>query len=242
MQPLTLDRTEVCVWWAALDPPSDRLPERLALLSDDEVARANCYVFERHRLRYIAGRAYLRSLLGAALGLEPAQIEFEYSPLGKPALKKTYDGPELHFNLSNSENRAVVALSWGRSVGVDLELIRPMPDEDDFARQFFCSSEVALLRSLSGWAKRKTFFELWTSKEALLKAMGDGLTRSINEVEVALQSGASRLVSIAGDPRPAAGWQLSLFQPAPGYQAALAVAGQGIRPRFYQAEGDFYPK
>ena len=239
---LHLGSEDVHVWWASLNPPQQTLSGRIALLSADENARAERFYFERDRLRYIAGRSYLRILLGAYLECDPAQIEFNYSPLGKPALKTTFDGRVLQFNLSNSNNRVLYVFSWERQVGIDLERVHPMPDEDDFARQFFCASENALLRSFSGDAKRKKFFELWTCKEALLKAMGDGLTKPIDEVEVALQDGRARLVSIAGDPRPAADWQIVLFQPAAAYQAALAVEGQNWKSTFYNASNDFSPE
>lgn len=230
------------VWWASLDPPRQTLPGWFSLLSADEKARAQRFHFERDYLRYIAGRACLRRLLSGYLGLPPVEIEFDYSPLGKPTLKWALDGRVLQFNLSNSGNRVLYVFSWQRRVGIDLELVHPMPDEDDFARQFFCATESALLHSLSGDAKRKAFFELWTCKEALLKAMGDGLTKPINEVEVTLQDGEARLVSIACDPRPAANWQLVLFRPAPGYQAALAVEGQGWKTIYYHASDDFSPE
>ncbi len=229
------------IWWAGLDLAAQTIAGQIALLSEDEKARAERFRFEKHRRRYIAGRACLRKLLSGYLGLHPAQIEFDYSPLGKPGLKQTFDGQVLQFNLSNSEDRILIAFSWQRLVGIDLEFIHAMPNEDDFARQFFCESECTLLHSLSGEAKRKTFFELWTCKEALLKAMGTGLTTPIHEVEVALKNGSARLVSIAGDPDAAADWQLRLFQPEPGYQAALAVKGMGWEPTFYHAADEFCP-
>jgi 4'-phosphopantetheinyl transferase len=234
---LDLNSKDVHVWWASLDPPWKSLPELIMLLSDDEKARAKRFHFEHHRLRYVAGRACLRQLLGSYLGLHPAQVEFDYSQLGKPMLKNTFEGQVLQFNLSNSEDRVLIAFSWERLIGIDLEYIHPVPDKDNIARQFFCESECALLLSLSGEEKSKTFFELWTCKESLLKAMGTGLTTPINEVEVALNNGNARLVSIATDPCPAADWQFRLFQPAPGYQAALAVKGSGWKPTFYHAAG-----
>lgn len=231
-----LGSDDVHIWWVALDPPRQSLPGRIALLSADEKARADRFHFERHRLRYIAGRACLRTLLGGYLNLPPARVVFDYSPLGKPSLHPLPDGRVLQFNLSNSEDRALIAFRWERLVGVDLEFIHPMPDEDDFARQFFCAPECALIHSLSGAEKTRTFFELWTSKESLLKAMGTGLTTPINEVEMALEHGGARLVSIAGDPRPSAHWQISLFQPAPGYQAALALEGSAAKTIFYHCD------
>ena len=230
-----LDPDEVHIWWVALDLPLRSLPEQITLLSTDENARAQRFRFERHRRRYIAGRACLRRLLGGYLGLDPAQIQFDYSPQGKPSLKKNIHGKVLQFNLSNSEDRALIAFRWQHLVGVDLEYVHPILDEDDLARQFFCASETALIHSLTGDEKNRKFFELWTCKESLLKAMGAGLSRPINEVEVALQDGSARLVSIAGDSLQAASWRFALFQPAFGYQAALALEGPPCRIIFCPA-------
>ena len=218
------------------------MPGRIELLNTDERARAKRFHFERHRQRYIAGRACLRTLLGSYLGLHPAKIEFEYSPLGKPALKTSGAGRVLQFNLSNSEDGALIAFRWNDLLGIDLELIHSIPDGDDFARQFFCAQETALIHSLSGEAKSKAFFELWTCKEALLKAMGTGLTTPINEVEVSLENGCARVVSIAGDRTAADDWQLSLFRPAPGFQAALACAGPHGKTSYYSDTDKFYPE
>ena len=228
---------DVHIWWGSLSPevepaslhplPADRL------LAEDEMARAARFYFERDRLRYITGRAGLRQLLGIYTGLDPKVINFEYTFLGKPGLK-VEDGQDLiQFNLSNSGDRVLYAFSLKRLVGIDLELVHPMADIDDFAAQFFCASECALLSALSGSVKLDTFFELWTCKEALLKAMGDGLTRPINEVEIELSEDGPRLISIGGDCSQADDWQIRLFQPAPGYQAALAVEGRNWRSNFF---------
>jgi len=239
---IQLEESDVHIWWVSLAPRAETLVEWRALLSADEQARAERYYFERDRVRFIAGRAFLRIRLGAYLGVDPARIAFDYSPLGKPALKMTVEGRTLLFNFSNSADRAVAVFHWQQPLGIDLEWLHPMPDEDGFARQFFCAAEIALLGSRKGMAKRKTFFELWTCKEALLKAMGDGLNRPINEVEVLLEGGTARLVSIAGDPAPASAWQLTLFRPAPGFQAALATTvsdgPKAVRLEFFDAAGD----
>ncbi len=239
---MQLEEPDVHIWWVSLAPRAETLVEWRALLSADEQARAERYHFERDRLHFIAGRAFLRLRLGAYLGVEPARLVFDYSPLGKPALKMTVEGRTLLFNFSNSADRALAVFHWQQPLGVDLEWVHPMPDEDGFARQFFCAAEIALLGSRKGMAKRETFFELWTCKEALLKAMGDGLNRPINEVEVALEGGTARLVAIAGDPAPASAWQLTLFRPAPGFQAALATkvsdGPEAVRLKFYDAAGD----
>jgi len=236
---------EVHIWWAAINPPETVLKELTHLLSDDERERAGRYVFERDRRRYIAGRAFLRSLLSAYLKEPPASIVFKYSHRGKPGLQSAGYENDLQFNFSNAADWALAAVCRNHLVGIDLEQVHPMPDEDDFARQFFCPSEIALLRSRMGAEKLKTFFELWTCKEALLKAMGDGLTRPINEVEVLLENGTARLVSISGDQEYAERWRLALFQPAPGFQAALAVQYLENSPStallYNNAGGDFKP-
>jgi 4'-phosphopantetheinyl transferase len=101
-----------------------------------------------------------------------------------------------------------------------------MPDTDDFAEKFFSSRETELINSLQGEDKDAAFFKLWTCKEALLKANGSGLTMPLSHMEISLATdGSAALNSIGGDRAQASRWHLEAFNPASGYQAALAVEG-----------------
>jgi len=225
--PLALSEAHVHVWCLSLERPPEELALFFSLLSSDEKAHAERFYFEKNRDQYAVGRGLLRTLLGGYLGEEPARIGFAYGPHGKPALATAGRERSLEFNLSHSGNLAIYAFSWGRRLGIDLERVRPMPDEDRFADRFFSARESALVRSLAGDGKLAAFFTIWTCKEAVLKADGDGLAKPINETEVSLSEGEPvRLVSVDGDQEQAAHWRLETFAPAPGYQAALAVEGE----------------
>src|SRR2546421_12655378 len=94
-------------------------PERLAalraLLSPDEIAKADRFAFPELRARSAAARGQLREILGAALERDPASLRFDYGPRGKPDLS----GAPLRFNVSHSGELALVALAL-REIGVDV--------------------------------------------------------------------------------------------------------------------------
>lgn len=152
--------------FALLDLPSAEVAALSRLLSPDERERAARFVFERDRRRYTAARGTLRRLLGAELGVDAAAIEFRYGPNGKPFI----DEP-LHFNVSHSEEWALVALSTDGLVGCDVESVRPLPD---LVSRWFAPSECELI--LPSGDREALFFRYWTLKEAVLKGIGSGLT------------------------------------------------------------------
>ena len=224
---LALPEVEVHVWCLSLESPPEGLAAFAALLSPDEKRRADRVVFEEDRDHTIVGRGLLRTLLGGYLGQDPARLEFTYGPQGKPALARDGPGSSLEFNLSHSGGLAIYAFSWGRRLGIDLERVRHLPEADRLASRFFSARENALIRSRSGEPKLVAFFTIWTCKEAILKAEGDGLTKPLSRTEVSLSEGQPvRLISVDGSTGRAAHWRLETFAPAPGYQAALAVEGQ----------------
>jgi 4'-phosphopantetheinyl transferase len=235
-QPIT--GSELHVWCISLNVSPEDLFYFTSLLAQDETNRAGRYYFENDRNHYIAARGLLRIILGGYLGTEPARIEFTYGPHGKPALNFASKEGVLEFNLSHSKDRVLYAFNWNRKVGVDIEYRIPMADMDDFAEQFFTPRESAFINSLSGDQKEDAFFKTWTCKEAFLKANGSGLTVPINQVEISLEAnGTVELCSIGNDKESAAHWRLELFNPFPGYQAALAVDGKD-RQIIYRHFGD----
>jgi len=224
--------SDIHVWCASLNVSPQDLSYYSSLLSQDEVERAGRFCFERDRSHYIAGRGLLRSILGSYLKTDPAQIEFVYGQFGKPALKTGQGDKTLEFNVSHSKDLAVYAFNWNHQLGVDVEYIKPMPDMDDFSERYYSPRETAFLNSLPGAQKEAAFFKLWTSKEAFLKANGSGLTEPLNEVEVSMETdGTLELISIGKVKGQTENWHLEIFNPVPGYQAALAFnahAGQVV--------------
>ncbi len=213
---------EVAVHLWSLDLPEHLLPELSRLLSDDEHARAQRFVYPRDRNRYIAGRARLRQLLAAETGRAPQSLRFRYGANGKPSLD---GGPA--FNLSHSGTLAALAIGAATpEIGLDIERIRPI--EDTVARRHFSPAEYAALSRLRGDDWLTGFYRCWTRKEAIIKARGLGLAMPLDSFDVSLTANA-RLERIDGDTAEA--WRLVHFEPAPGWSGALAArtAGQEIR-------------
>ena len=145
---MELPAGEIHIWAVRLDPP-DEVVERLGRsLAADEWTRANRFRFDRHRRQYVVGRGALRSLLAAYLGTRPELVPFTYGPRGKPFLAPPEDGSGLFFNLSNSDELALVGFVRGREVGVDIEYKKPMPDCVDISERFFSDWEREVLRGL----------------------------------------------------------------------------------------------
>jgi 4'-phosphopantetheinyl transferase len=224
---LGLNSQDVHVWRANLDLPLEQVEEWAALLCAEETARAERFYFEQHRQRFIVARATLRLILGRYLHLEPQHIQFAYSDRGKPRLASTREGEGLQFNLSHSQGMALYALTRDRAIGVDVEHLRSTADVDGIAERFFAPQEYALLRALPAEEKERAFLQLWTAKEAYLKATGDGLAGSLERVEVSFgRDHPLHLLSIAGEVEAASRWQLYPLLPAPDYLATVAVEGQ----------------
>lgn len=230
---LDLPPEEIQVWSVRLDPSAERVEFLGRYLSSDEWQRANRFRFERHRRQYVVGRGSLRLLLSEYLNTPPEQVVFTYGPRGKPALmpgEREQDSRGLFFNLSNSDERALIGFVRGREIGVDLEYLKPMPDCEQIAERFFSQSERLVLRGIPAERKEEAFFNCWTRKEAYLKAVGEGLAAPLDSFDVTLAPGeAPRMHTLRGDAAAASRWFFEHLRPAPDYIGAIALERQSER-------------
>ena len=220
----------VHVWAFPLAAPDGDEAGQQALLSADERARAERFRFDRHRRRFVTGRVTLRRLLGHYLEADPAALTFSYGPAGKPEVAGPEAARGLSFNLSNSEDWALLAVARGQRLGIDLEAIRDEEDRGAVARRFFAAAEVAALESFAAPRQAETFCAIWTRKEALLKACGAGLSLPLDGFCVSADpAGPARLLSTDFRPEEAARWSLTDIALAPplagAFRAALAIEG-----------------
>lgn len=219
----------VAVWTVHLAQPPAVVARGGSLLSPDEQARAARFHFDRDREHFIVARAALRLILGECLGAEPATLRFSYSSAGKPSLAPG-SGRALAFNLSHSHELALVAVTGGRTVGVDVEHARDLPELADIARRFFSPREAAALLARPAAEQPADFLRCWTRKEAYLKARGEGIVAGLDRFDVSFLPGeAPALLRTLDDPGEAARWTLLDLAPAPGYAAAVAVRGGSAR-------------
>ena len=182
------DTREVHLWVASLKPAPGRVEELRRLLTVEECARADRFHFDRHRRRFIVRRGVLRLLLATYLDQEPEALRFEEGEKGKPFVTQETAESEatLHFNLSDSKDLAVYAFTLGAELGVDVEILRPMPDAQQIAERFFSTEEQERLRRVPPERKARAFFNCWTRKEAYIKAIGQGLSEPLDRFSVTL--------------------------------------------------------
>lgn len=181
----------VHLWRTGLDLDDREARARRLLLNEVECARADRFFRPVHGVRFTAGRSFLRALLAAYLNCSPRAVQFDYGPQGKPAVA---GGAGLQFNLSHSGAEALCAVTTGDTVGVDIEACRPSRDLVPIARRFFSAEEQAAFLALGESAQIEAFYRCWTSKEALLKAWGTGLTTPLDRFTVSLNPERPRLL------------------------------------------------
>jgi 4'-phosphopantetheinyl transferase len=167
---------QVVVWSVPLDPLES---PRLDLLSADEFERMQRMVEAVDRAEYALAHAALRQILGECLRTPPRDVEIAYLASGKPSVATETD---VRFSLAHSAGLALVAVTRGREVGVDVEALRPYAEVAPVARRYFSMRENECITSSRDPAR--TFFKFWTRKEAILKLTGRGLRQPLNEVEV----------------------------------------------------------
>lgn len=205
-----ISNDEVHLYFISLDLSTDRLEKLASFLSEDEIIRANRYHFPAHKRRFLVARGCLREILGSYLAINPEKVEFIYSERGKPSIKAPFQ-----FNISHSHEMALCGLTLTGRIGVDLEKMRAMKDLQSLTKRFFCAREHKLIEK-SG-EKEKLFFQLWTAKEAYLKALGTGISGGLDRVEVGLDP--LKLENVAGE------WQLWTTEIGDNYRATVVIEG-----------------
>lgn len=148
-----------------------------SLLSTDEVLRVERLIDVEKKNNFIASRSQLRHILSSYLSIDPAKIVFQYNQHGKPSLATLHQSA-IQFNLSHSGNYGIVAVTLDVNIGVDIESIDDILNFQKLAAQFFCGEEQSLLQQTPSARQRRTFYRLWTAKEAQLKLHGTGFSRA----------------------------------------------------------------
>ena len=212
------------VWAANLDLSSAEIENYERTLAAAERERAKRFHFTVDRQRFITARGFLRALLGKYLGVDPATITFGYGSRGKPFLAGPLLNSRLWFNLAHSADLALVAISRTGPVGVDVEFIKPIPEVDQLVSHFFSSRESDAFAATPLDERSIAFFNLWTRKEAWLKAIGEGIAHSLSLVEVTFLPGEpARLLRLPGNSETSQRWYLHDLRPAKGFAGAVAA-------------------
>jgi 4'-phosphopantetheinyl transferase len=212
------------IWKADLGEHAALAARLQPVLSSDEVARAQRFLVERTRNRYIAARGILRTLLGGYLAIAPTEVRFAYRTFGKPVL--AHPPAPLEFNVSHSSELVAFVFADSRRVGIDIERVRHDFDFAGVAETVFSTAERAQLES-GVEQPQFAFFRLWTQKEAFVKAVGCGLAYAVPELDVARLPGADAMRSLLTTHEIAPGtlWSIGNWNIDSDYMMSLVHEG-----------------
>ncbi len=233
-EPLQLSADEVHVWRVPLEVLAADLVGLATILSAEDRDRAERFKSPDARRRFIVAHAALRSLLSRYLNTSSQEVFFVEGTHGKPSLLGS-NPTRLNFNLAHSGELALIAVTIGCELGVDVERLREVPHWQEIAGRYFHPAEVKEILACEADSHRIAFFQCWTRKEAILKALGTGLSHPLNMFHVPLDSSDNAWV---GCPEQGTGQSVRCYlQPLTleaEYAAALACLNAERSVRLFE--------
>jgi 4'-phosphopantetheinyl transferase len=176
--------------------------------------------------RRAEGRQPLIRLLARYLAIDPSAVVLHEGAHGRPSLAASH-GDALDFNWSHSGDHALVAIARGIAPGVDIERQRPRPKALEIARRFFSHEEIAALANAAPALRSRVFLDIWTAKEALLKAHGRGLSFGLDRLSVVDDGAVIQLRRFDGE--DIGSWQVQRLALGHAFVGALAWRGEARR-------------
>jgi 4'-phosphopantetheinyl transferase len=191
-------------------------------LSPAERSRLADIQHPRARAEFLAGRRLARTILGALCGCEPAAVPIVEGPRGALMLGQEY-AKSWHFNLSHTDGLVALAVA-SSEVGVDVEWRQRPGRTVELADRYFSGPEIAALRDLEAGLQRDRFFDLWTLKEAYIKARGLGLAIPLGAFAFSDLGGAIAItVSPEVSDGPDEAWRFGLADLGEAHRVAVAL-------------------
>jgi 4'-phosphopantetheinyl transferase len=210
----------VHVWSWRIDVGPGRTRSESECLGTDEQVRMQRLRTPDLRSRFEATHGRLRRILSAYTSVPASELRLRYGANGKPSIDAG-GRPAPHFNLTHSDRLAALAVSCTGPVGIDIEYVQPV--EEQVAGEVFSPADIAALEGLSEDERLRAFYRGWTRKEAVVKAIGEGLSLALKSFDVALLPGEPARIIRAETFAPTE-WRLVDFLPDPGHMGAIAIA------------------
>lgn len=211
------------VWAVDVAAEIARMAGHVGRLTADEVRRAASFYRDEDRHRFVVARSTRRVLLARQLGVDPATLVFEEGRHGKPRLRAD-GGPVPSFNSSHS-GRWVLHAIGDVDVGVDVERIRcDFARLDDFL--WILSPEERAVASAAAEPMRAAILAtIWVRKEAYVKALGEGLSRSLPDIAIAADAAGPALAYDRNPGKRATRWRFVDLEIDESHKACLVHAG-----------------
>jgi phosphopantetheinyl transferase len=183
------------------------------------------------RRRTFAGRQTLRRLVAQCLHVRAEDVQIDSDTFGRPRLAagrmtSCPAAADLDFSAAHSANVGVVGLARSGRIGVDVEVVDPAVDIDEVIRTHFAPPERERIEAMPDSRRQEAFYRCWTTKEALVKGLGLGVSFGLDQVETAVApDGSVSLSKVNGNGTLAAGWTITHHEVAVGgLRAVVAVA------------------
>ncbi len=213
---------DIHVWRISLDQKPDVVNRFEQFLDKEERSRAFSYRFKNDKRRYIVRHGALKKILNKYLCTKPGAIQFKYTRFGKPLLSSN---TSFHLNMTHSKEYAILAVARNRSIGIDLEYMLPVINMDSMMKSVLTDEEYEMISVFSPLHRFQAFYDLWTLKEAYLKATGDGINKICDVAVLFSMDCSSVSVVEKGNKKRSDNFTFLQLDPAHGYTAGLAVEG-----------------
>lgn len=233
LEPLPGDEVHVFLARPESIAPAALARRAASWLAAGERGRLERIRIEEARAQFAIAHVLLRGLLSRYAGVGPADWVFVAGPHGRPEIAAPSEwAGRLRFNLSHTRGLVACGLARDRDLGVDVERPGRAAHVLGVARRFFAPAEAGAVLAVHEEAeRRRRFFEIWTLKEAYIKARGLGLSLSLQSFAFQVDAAGPRLSSAPEDDDPA-GWQFELSQRDTGHVLAVAARvspGESLR-------------
>jgi 4'-phosphopantetheinyl transferase len=231
---LALRDDAIDLWFVFLDDVrSDSLLRKYhSLLTSEEQCRAERFHFAKDRCRYLVTRVLVRTVLSRYVGLDPQAWRFRPGAYGKPEIANVLRMlDEISFNLSHTDGLVMLGVSSQIALGVDVECVTSKDAPLGLADGFFAAVEAADLYALPEHRRQERFFELWTLKEAYIKARGMGLSIPLDQFSFDLRSAHALAISFGPElDDKSRCWRFWQFKVTNHHLAAVCAANTGRVP------------
>lgn len=214
--PRTLEPGRIYVLPVRVSDPLLPMAALQAAISGGERERAGRFVHAEDARRHVIGRGFTRLVLGSVLGVEPTSLTFEHSRHGKPLLPR---GPS--FSISHSGGFVLLAFAADGRLGVDVEAVRVPSDLLKLARRAFVPEEAAEIEAMKEGQRLRPFFRIWSRKEAILKALGTGLT-ALRTIRMSWLADVDNALLEIAPPEERSAWTVRSLGCHPSVEAAVA--------------------
>jgi 4'-phosphopantetheinyl transferase len=224
------ENQDVHIWYCLTESlAADAIEAAISVLSDEERDRSKRFVFPADRRDFIVAHALTRRALAAHGGLAAGAWEFEVNEHGKPHVARAVaEWIPISFNLSHTRGLVGCAVTADADIGFDVESIAAARKADSFARRYFAPNEVEFLDRCSTTERSEHLINLWTLKEAYIKAVGQGLSHPLHTFSFAFRDDDELQFEAPSESNDLM-CHFALFAPADQYRMAVAVRGSSSK-------------